>query len=232
MKENLHSGHRQRMRERYLAQGGEGFADHELLELLLFSCIPMRDTNELAHKLLKEFGSLPMLIEAEPRDVINRCGISEATAVFISAQNALIKSCMKQKWEKRTFIGSSQRAGEFAVSLLSQMNYERFYIICLDSRHRFIKAVLIAEGTVQEAVVYPRLVVEAALRHQASSVILTHNHPGGSLKPSLNDMNTTVKIVKAMNLIDISVVDHIIVADNQYFSFAENNMIHNENDEE
>lgn len=232
MKENLHKGHRQRMRERFLAQGGEGFADHEILELLLFSCIPMRDTNELAHKLIEEFGSLPMLVEAEPQDVIRRCGISEATAVFISAQNALIKCCLKQKWEKRTFFDSSQKAGEFAISLLTQMNYERFYIICLDNQHRFIKAVAVAEGTIQGAVVYPRLVVEAALRHQASSIILTHNHPGGSLKPSLNDITTTEKIVKAMNLIDINVVDHIIVADNQYFSFAEKDMIHNVNNGE
>ncbi|NLK36490.1 MAG: hypothetical protein GX299_00180, partial [Epulopiscium sp.] len=79
MKENIHKGHRQRVRERYLQEGGDSFADHELLELILFSCIPMKDTNELAHLLLKEFGSLSLLIEAKPQDIVKRCGVSMNT---------------------------------------------------------------------------------------------------------------------------------------------------------
>lgn len=227
MKENIHKGHRQRVRERYLQEGGDSFADHELLELILFSCIPMKDTNELAHLLLKEFGSLSLLIEAKPQDIVKRCGVSMNTAIFIAVQKDLIRRAIQGKWEKRPILNSSQKAGEFAVMLLSQLNHERFYVICLDNRHKFIYSAIVAEGTVREAVVYPRLVVEAALRHQASAVILAHNHPGGSLRPSFQDISTTANLVKAFNLIDIMVMDHIIVADNKYFSFAETGMIQN-----
>lgn len=225
MKENVHKGHRQRVRKRYLSEGAESFADHELLELLLFSCIPMKDTNELAHSLLKEFGSLSMLIEAVPEDIVKRCGVSLNTAIFLSAQSELIRRALQGKWEKRPVLNSSQRAGEFAVDLLSQLTTERFYVISLDTRNRFIYSSIVSEGTVREAVVYPRLVVEAALRHQASAVILAHNHPSGSLRPSFQDIELTTKIEKAFDLIDISVVDHIIVAENKYFSFAEKGMI-------
>lgn len=228
MKENVHNGHRARVRQRYLTQGGDGFADHELLELLLFGSIPMRDTNVLAHKLIDEFGSLALLIEANPIDMVKRCGISENTAIFISAQGHLLRRYLQSKQEKRKVLDSSKSVGEYALGLLAHMDYERFYMLCLDSNHRLINTVLLAEGTVREAVVYPRSVVDNALRFQSSSVILLHNHPGGSLRPSLSDIDLTNKVVKALNLIDIEVADHIIIAENNYFSFAEENMIINQ----
>jgi len=227
MKENVHNGHRARVRERYLTQSGDGFADHELLELLLFSCIPMRDTNVLAHKLIDEFGSLSLLIESNPLDMVKRCGVNENTAIFISAQNQLLRRYLQSKKEKRRILNSSQAVGEFCLGLLAHLHYERFYMLCLDTAHRLLNTVLLAEGTVREAIVYPRSIVENALRFQSSSVILLHNHPGGSLKPSLSDITLTTNVVKALNLIDIEVADHIIVAENTYFSFAEEGMIIN-----
>ena len=228
MKENIHNGHRSRVRERYLTQGGDGFADHELLELLLFSCIPMRDTNALAHRLINEFGSLSLLIEANPIDMIKRCNISENTAIFISAQTQLLHRYLQNKQEKRKLLNSSQAVGEFSLGLLAHVHCERFYMLCLDTSHRLLNTVLLAEGTVREAIVYPRSIVENALRFQSSSVILLHNHPGGSLSPSLSDISLTTTVVKTLNLIDIEVADHIIVAENNYFSFAEENMIINQ----
>lgn len=229
MGENIHEGHRQRVRNRYLKEGGSAFENHQLLELILFSCIPMKDTNELAHNLLREFGSLSMLLEADPRDIMRRCKITEKVAVFLSAQYELMKRCYNEKWEEKPVLDSSPLVGEYTISLLKYTKYERFYVICLDSQNRLINSVMIAEGTVDEATVYIRKVVEAVLQHQASSVILAHNHPGGSLDPTEEDVATTNRIVMALNLIEVTVMDHIIVADNLYFSFAENEMIKNKN---
>ncbi|MDD2212028.1 MAG: JAB domain-containing protein, partial [Clostridia bacterium] len=103
--------------------------------------------------------------------------------------------------------------------------YEAFYLICLDAQNRINNAVLVHEGTINEASVYPRVIVETALRHQANSVILAHNHPGGTLRPSHADLEVTKKISSVLAAISIYVSDHIIVAGEQYFSFAENGLL-------
>ena len=227
MPEAIHEGHRQRMRERFLKSGAESFADHELLEFLLYYCIKRRDTNKIAHKMLNEFGTLPMLLDADPRDVARRCNVSESVALFLSALPEVIKRYYCKKWDRKTTVNNHEDAGQIALSLLAFEQYECFYIICLDNQNRVITSSLLSEGTLNEAMVYPRFVVECALRYKASAVILTHNHPGGNLNPSFSDIEATRKIVRALNLIDISVFDHIIVADNKYVSFRANNYFRN-----
>ncbi len=225
MSEKLHKGHRQRVKARYLKEGLDSFEDHQILELLLFYCIPMRDTNLLAHKMLKEFGSLAGLFEADPGDISRRCSVSDNTAIFISMVPHLSRRYFKGKWGEKPLLNSSSKAGEYAVSLFAGRTYEAFYIICLDSQNRVNYSDLVHEGTINEAPVYPRLIVESALRHQANSLILAHNHPGGSLKPSTADIEVTKRIAVALEAISISVVDHIIVAGDRYFSFAEKGLI-------
>jgi len=221
MKERLHKGHRQRVKARYLSEGLDAFEDHQVLEMLLFYCIPMRDTNELAHKMIREFGSLATLFEADPKDICRRCGVSENTAVLLSLIPPLSRRYFKGKWGEKPVLNSSSKAGQYAVSLFVGRTYEAFYLICLDAQNRVNHAALVHEGTINEAPVYPRMIVEAALRHQASSVILAHNHPGGSLKPSQADIEVTKRVSTALASISISVVDHIIVAGDKYASFAE-----------
>jgi len=221
MKERLHKGHRQRVKARYLSEGLDAFEDHQVLEMLLFYCIPMRDTNELAHKMIREFGSLATLFEADPKDICRRCGVSENTAVLLSLIPPLSRRYFKGKWGEKPVLNSSSKAGQYAVSLFVGRTYEAFYLICLDAQNRVNHAALVHEGTINEAPVYPRMIVEAALRHQASSVILAHNHPGGSLKPSQADIEVTKRVSTALGSISISVVDHIIVAGDKYASFAE-----------
>jgi len=221
MKERLHKGHRQRVKARYLSEGLDAFEDHQVLEMLLFYCIPMRDTNELAHKMIREFGSLATFFEADPKDICRRCGVSENTAVLLSLIPPLSRRYFKGKWGEKPVLNSSSKAGQYAVSLFVGRTYEAFYLICLDAQNRVNHAALVHEGTINEAPVYPRMIVEAALRHQASSVILAHNHPGGSLKPSQADIEVTKRVSTALGSISISVVDHIIVAGDKYASFAE-----------
>lgn len=219
--ENVHEGHRKRIRERYMKEGLDSFSDHEVVELLLFYCIPKRDTNELAHRMVKEFGTLHDLFEADPRDIARRCKVSLNTATLISLAAPLSRRYLKQKWGNRPILNSSSLAGNYAVSLFAGRVYECFFVICLDSRNRVNHSALVHEGTINEAPVYPRIIVETALRHKANSIILAHNHPGGSLKASNADIDVTRKICQAMKPISINVVDHIIVAGDRYISFAE-----------
>lgn len=225
MEKKLHEGHRQRVKTRYLTEGLDTFEDHQVLEMLLFFCIPMKDTNELAHKMIREFGSLAGLFEADPKDICNRCGVSENTAILVSLIPSLSRRYFKGKWGDKPVLNSSTKAGEYAISLFAGRTYEAFFVICLDSQNRVNYAALLHEGTLNEVSVYPRLVVEMVLRHQANSVILAHNHPGGSLNPSNDDIELTKKIKAALEPISVKVVDHIIVAGEKYISFKERNLI-------
>ena len=223
MSEGLHAGHRGRMRERYINDNGlDSFAEHEVLELLLFYGIPQKDTNELAHRMLLEYGGLANLFDAHPLDIAKRCGVSENTAVLVSMTPQLAKRYFQSKWEKNIRLVSSQLAGQYLIELFAGRNTEAFYILCLDAQRRLNSASLISEGTVEEAPIYIRNIVQAALLHNAVSVVLSHNHPGGSVCASGADMEATRQIIRTFELMEISVLDHIVVAGLQYFSFAEN----------
>lgn len=222
---NVHEGHRNRVKERYLQEGLDSFSDHEIIELLLFYCIPKKDTNELAHRMVKEFGTLYDLLEADPRDIVRRCNVSLNTAILVSMAAPLSRRYLKQKWGNRPIVNSSTVAGNYALSLFVGRVYECFFIICLDSQNHVNHAALVHEGTINEAPVYPRIIVETALRHKANSIILAHNHPGGSLKASNADIDVTRKICQAMKPISINVVDHIIVAGDRYISLAEQGLL-------
>lgn len=221
MEDNVHAGHRERVRKRYVEEGLDSFKDHEILELILYYCIPKRDTNELAHRMISEYGTLTDLMEADPLDLVRRCKVSLNTAILVSMFVPLTRRYMRGKWGERPVINSSSKAGEYALSLFAGRIYEVFFTICLDSQNRVNHAALVHEGTINEAPVYPRIIVETALRHKANSVILAHNHPGGSLKPSGADIEVTKKIYAALKPISINVVDHIITAGDRYISFAE-----------
>ncbi len=225
MDKKLHEGHRQRVKTRYLSEGLDAFEDHQVLEMLLFFSIPMKDTNELAHKMVKEFGSLVGVFEADPKDICKRCGVSENTSILVSLIPSLTRRYFKCKWGDKPILNSSSKAGEYAVSLFTGRIYEVFFVICLDAQNRVNYADLVHEGTINEAPAYPRVIVETALRHQANSIILAHNHPGGTLQPSNADLEITKRIVTAIEAISINVVDHIVVAGDRYFSFAEKGLI-------
>ncbi|MEN6414630.1 MAG: DNA repair protein RadC [Veillonellales bacterium] len=225
MSETMHEGHRKRVRARYLSEGLDTFADHQVLEMLLFYAVPMKDTNELAHKMIGEFGSLAGLFEADPQDIRQRCGVSENTAILVSLIPSLTRRYFKGKWGEKPALSSSAKAGEYIVSLFAGRVYEAFYLVCLDAQNRVNCAAMVHEGTINEAPVYPRIIVETALRHQANSVVLAHNHPGGTQQPSAADKEVTKRIAAALGAIAIHVNDHIIVSGDQYFSFAENNLL-------
>ncbi|MCG2730963.1 MAG: DNA repair protein RadC, partial [Acetobacterium sp.] len=194
MDKNPHKGHRQRVKNRVINEGIDSFEDHQILELLLFYCIPMKDTNELAHRLIKHYGSLSGVFDADPKDLCDQIGITENTAVLLSLIPALARRYQQGKFREKAVLNSTTKAGEYTMVLFTGRLNEAFYVICLDSQNKVNQATLLHEGTINEAPVYPRLIVETALRHQAASIILAHNHPGGSRKPSQADLDVTRKI--------------------------------------
>ncbi|MFZ4857506.1 MAG: RadC family protein [Desulfuromonadaceae bacterium] len=219
--ENLHTGHRERLRRRFLEEGIDSFEDHQVLELLLFQVLLRGDTNLVAHRLIQRFGSLSAVLEADPQDVASVEGMGAKAAVFL----AMIPQVTRRYYHDRVLrdrpkLNSSAAVAEYLIPLMAGRPEEVFYVLCLDSQCRVVYPALISEGTVKEAAVYPRHVVEVAIRHRAVSVILAHNHPAGTSTPSPQDHHLTRLLVQALGPLDIKVLDHIIVASNNAYSFA------------
>lgn len=229
---NVHDGHRDRMRQRFLQEGAEGLATHELLEMLLYGTIPRGDTNEIAHRLLDEFGGLDNLLEADPYEISKTAGVGIKSGVFLSLLHELVLRYEREKSSQKPALTSIQRCMEYCRMLLAYHPTERFYAVYLDARRKVLHTSKLAEGTVGEAHVSPRLVAEKALRYKAMSVLLCHNHPGGSTKPSYEDIVLTNQLRSILHPFGIEIMDHIIIGEDQYFSFFENDYLKGEIKEE
>ncbi|MEZ0537534.1 DNA repair protein RadC [Caldicellulosiruptoraceae bacterium PP1] len=223
--ENVHTGHRKRLKERFINEGLDNFNDHQVLELLLFFSIPRKDTNNLAHLLLNRYGSLSAIFEQDPLELTKIEGIGENSAILLSLISQISRRYIFDKTKSKQQLKDVESAKEYIKSLFIGRTNEVFYIVSLDTQLNVIQPYLLFEGTVKEAAVYPRKVVEVALRFNASNVIIAHNHPAGSLKPSLEDIKTTQKIVNALSAISVKVCDHIIVGNNNAYSFAQNSIL-------
>jgi len=219
---NPHAGHRDRMKERFIANGFEGFSDHEILEMLLYYCYsPRLDTNEVAHRMIEQFGSLHNLLDANPNEISQRCKVTKHVAVLVSMVPQLARSYSLSKWRKRARLTTSRQSGEYCTSLfLGEVN-ECMYLVCLNNQRYIIHTEKISEGSLTQTMVYPRIIVQTALVHKAVAVIITHNHPGGAVTASKSDIDLTIAIIRALDAIDIVVEDHIIVAGELYYSFSE-----------
>lgn len=213
----MHDGHRKRLRQRYKRVGIDGFAEHEMLELLLFYAIPRHDVNELAHRVLNAFGGkLQGVFGASIAELMSVDGIGEQAAVFLHLVGGIHKHMAVAQVSGRVRIRTPQEAGELAYQLLTNRKTEAFYAIMLDNQSRLIQSELIAEGTTDTTLVNVRKVVEAAMRLGASYVVLAHNHPGGSTKPSTADIQLSDNLEKVLSAIGITYVEHIIVADGRF----------------
>jgi len=216
-----HGGHRARFRARYRNAGLDSFADHEVLELLLYYCYPRCNTNDIAHKMLKEFGTLANLFEADVQTLMQRLGCTENIAILLSLVPPLTKRYQKVKWGDKVILNNQKTAAAYAQHLFIGENTEFFYLICLNKNNRVINTMFISEGTVDETTIYPREIARSALNNHAVAVILTHNHPSGILHPSHADNEATRLIVEAMMRLNITVTDHIIIADDMHYSYAQ-----------
>ena len=222
---DVHINHRQRVYERMQKEGIESFADHEILEVLLFFTIPRKDVHPLAHRMLDEYGSLSGVMDASVHDLEKTRGVSKRSAILLTLIPSLLRRYNLDKIQPRSPLNSSDKSCKYAKALMIGKSNETCYLLCLDSRNRLINAVHIKEGTPNELLLNPRSIVVAATKHEASSVILVHNHPRGSLKPSFEDISCTRKIALALGVIGIPLLDHIIVSEDDTLSFKRENLM-------
>ncbi len=208
------------MRNRYLNEGIDSFEPHEILELLLYYAIPRKDINELAHKLIEKFGSISNVFDADVESLKQVDGIGENAAILLSMIPQLSRIYNQSKWDRKTSLASVDAVGQYAVAMYTGKNDEEFGIICLDSNRRVHYSGIIIKGTVNQTEAYPRKVVSEVLKHNAVNVILTHNHPGGSIMPSMGDREATKNIVNALEAIGVNVLDHIIVSGDRFNSMS------------
>jgi DNA repair protein RadC len=220
-RDNPHAGHRARIRRRFLEQGLDGFEDHQVLELLLTYAIPRSDTNKVAHTLMRRFGSLSAVLEADPRDLATVEGMGENAAVFLSLlPQATRRYFFDRVRQERPRLDDPDKGTHYLMALMTGRSEEVFYVLCLDTQCRVLYPALISQGTIKEAFIHPRSVVEEVLIHKASAVILAHNHPSGAVQPSPQDHQITRILVQALEPLDIKVLDHIIIAGQDAYSFA------------
>ena len=222
MSGNLHEGHREKMRDRFIRDKGfENFEDHQILELLLFYANARGDTNPLAHTLLDTFGSLKGVLEARPEQLMAVEGIGKQAATLISMVVPLTRVWNRCAMEVPDRIGNSREAENYCLSILAGERTERFYVVSLNAKCNVLGRRKISEGSLSEVSAYPRMVMETALNYNAHSVLLCHNHPGGTCAPSPEDISSTIQLRRLLNGVGILVLDHIIVAGNRTYSMIQ-----------
>ena len=217
----MHDGHRNRLKNRFLNEGLTNFEDHNVLELLLFYSIPRSDTNEIAHELLNKFGSLHGVFEAGMEDLMSVNGISRHSAVLIKMIPELFVVYGRDKVRDIQKINSSDDAKQFFIPRFYGKVREEVQLVLLDDKMNIIKWVKIYEGSVNSANVPIRKIVEIAIENRATNVIIAHNHPTGLILPSKDDLRATAKVREALALVDVKLLDHVIVSDNEAASLKD-----------
>jgi DNA repair protein RadC len=218
-------GHRDRLKGRFLRLSDEGLQDYELLEMLLFYSIPRRDTKPIAKALLDRFGSLAGVLDAPYEELLEVKGVGPQSAVQIKLIKRLIEQYMKVPLQKGRRLSTPEAVVEYFRAKMAGLKDEQFRVLYLDSQNRLLKESLIQEGTPSEATVYPRKVIEEALRVKATGIILVHNHPSGSLEPSTHDKLLTDRLSGLARELGIRVLDHLIVSREGYTSFHEKGLL-------
>ena len=218
---SIHRDHRQRVKNRFIKEGLENFDDLHVLEMMLFYCVPRRDTNILAHNLLDRFGSLPDVMDATPDQLKKVDGIGENVAVFIRFLRELDRVCQIRRNRDVRIINSFSDIEKILRGKFEGQRVEVVYIICLDAKRKILCIEKIGEGTVNSAGVPVRKIVEMALGCNASSIVLAHNHPGGLALPSYEDYDVTRYVANAMKMVEIQLADHVIFSDGDFVSMVQ-----------
>lgn len=221
----LHDGHREKVRERFLRGGLDAFADHEALEFLLFYAIPRRDTNETAHRLLERYGSLRAVFEAPLEDLEKVEGIGENTAILLRLVPQIYQRSKLSGNGHDIILNSTEKAGSYLLERFEGEKNEVIYELCLDRKGKLLSCKKLSEGGADNADLNVRHLMENALLASASAVILAHNHPSGIALPSRIDYVTTQRVQAALKTIGVPLVDHIIVADDDFVSMADSGIL-------
>ena len=220
----VHDGHRKRLTARFLRQGLEGFAPHEVLELLLFYSIPRQDTNELAHRLIERFGSLSGVLEAPYERLLEVKGVGENTAALLKLMPELTRVYYASRQEG-AYVRSNQDAQALLMPRFLGRNEEMVFALLLDAKGKCLALEAIHQGSVNASEVSVRKIAALAISANAAGVILAHNHPGGVSTPSREAVLTTQHIQSTLAAMEIQLVDHLVFADRDFTSMRQSGLL-------
>ena len=212
----MHKDHRTRVKNRFLAEGLDHFEPHNILELLLFYAIPQKDTNELAHSLINRFGSLENVFDASYQDLLTVPGIKEHSATLIKMIPALARRYSIEKNKSGESLVDVDAWGKYFVSRYVGVNVETVFLLLLDNKFNVIDCVKLHEGSVSSSAVNIRKMTEIIFSKNAPMVVLVHNHPSGVAIPSGADIDLTIDLFRAFQVLDITFLAHILVAGDTY----------------
>ena len=216
----IHDHHRERVRKEFLTRGfNENTPEHKLLEMLLFYSIPRKDTNELAHILINRFGSFAALLEADTSELLEINGIGENTAALIKLILPLAGAYERQKAAKNKKFNNTDEVYDYIRRKYYGITKETFSVLSFDSSGRITGFDFLSSGDVSSVGITSRMVMETVLKRKAVTVIIAHNHPGDSLLPSSSDIAVTEMLINALAQVNIRLIDHLIICDNDYVSF-------------
>ncbi len=218
-KANVHSGHRKRVREKFLRDGIDSFEEHQVLEFLLFYAIPYKDTNELAHRLLDRYRSLAGVCEAPIDELMREFGLTETAAVLLKLVPDLSRRYIDSRFSVGTEIELETMGDVMKPKFIGRI--EEVVVLALgNARGKLIFLDVVAKGSLNSTDVPIRRIVDIAIRHNAKSAFIAHNHPGGSLLPSGDDLEATRLIANTLASVGVKLIDHFIFADEHYVSLA------------
>lgn len=220
----LHNGHRLRLKKKFMKYGADSLEEHELLELLLFYGIPRKDTNELAHTLINNFGSLSQTFDAPMSRLLDINGIGESTAMLIK-----LVSKLSRVYAERNFKTSNKKLTKEQVEKIILNKFigrikEHVVLALFNVKRNMVFCDIVAQGTFDSTGFYMRDIIELSLKYDATKAIIAHNHPSGIALPSQEDIETTINLKNALSLIGVKLIDHMIIADNDYVSIADSDL--------
>lgn len=222
--QNIHFGHRQRARDRFLANP-DATSDYDLLELLLFLIVPRADTKKTAKILIDKFKTLNNLFNADIKE-LNQYNVNGTTLKYLSILLKTVQQrILKQKMDEGNVINNSQILIEYCQNNLSMEKEEQFHVLFLTSKLKLIDDINFGLSGISSVTLSYRDIVKKSIDLKAANVILYHNHPNQDVEPSSQDIETTDKIVELLKSIDVNVIDHIIVSGNHWYSFKQENLL-------
>lgn len=215
------AGHRQRLKDRFLAEGLENFGEVHVLELLLFYAVPRKDTKPIARALLDHFGSLPLVLEATVPELMAVEGVGIGAATFLTMINQVGRYYQVRRADTPVIMNSTEDYGRYLLRQLYGRRNETVFMLCLDAKCKLLCCRKLGEGSANSANIPIRQMVEIALSVNATMVILGHNHPSGLAVPSHEDIETTQRLATALGAMDIVLVDHVVVAEDEFVSLVQ-----------
>ena len=220
-----HKGHRQRMRERVQSYGLDSLAEHEALEYVLYLTNAQKDTNGIAHDLIDRFGDFAAVLEASEEELCTVEGVGPSTARILHLLPQISRYYGRSRTSTTPRIKTTEQMGSYLMAKFAWSDYERAMLVSLDSRKRVRAAVWLREGTSDRVSLDIKNVVAAAIKGGTDAVVLCHNHPNGVALPSLEDMDATGSIARALGLVNVHLLDHFILTDTEYFSMRDANRL-------